>query len=122
MIDEPELNLHPTNQIMMARILANLVNLGVDVFITTHSDYMIKEFNNLIMLSNVFKDKDSIMKKYGYDNFDILYPNKVKAYFVGNRTINVADIDKYGIDYKLFDDTIHALNRKSDDIYYSIEE
>jgi predicted ATP-dependent endonuclease of OLD family len=122
MIDEPELNLHPTNQILMARIIANLVNLGVDVFITTHSDYMIREFNNLIMLSNDFKDKDNLIKKYDYDVFDILNPNKVKAYYVENRTINQAPIDKYGIDYKLFDDTIYKLNRKSDDIYYSIEE
>ena len=122
MIDEPELNLHPTNQILMARILANLVNLGVDVFITSHSDFMIKEFNNLIMLSNNFKDRDLLLKKYSYDDLDILSPGKVKAYFVGNRTINEAEIDNYGIDYKIFDDTIHKLNRKSDDIYYSIED
>ena len=36
MIDEPELNLHPTNQVQMARLLANLVNLILDVMATTH--------------------------------------------------------------------------------------
>ena len=38
MIDEPELNLHPVNQRRMARFLAKLVNTGVKVFVTTHSD------------------------------------------------------------------------------------
>ncbi|MDR8378294.1 ATP-binding protein, partial [Acinetobacter baumannii] len=32
MIDEPELNLHPRNQRMLARLLAKLVNHGVKVF------------------------------------------------------------------------------------------
>src|SRR5690606_34599855 len=44
-IDEPELNLHPKNQRAFARLVARLVNAGVKVFITTHSDYLIKEIN-----------------------------------------------------------------------------
>ncbi|MCE5305668.1 MAG: AAA family ATPase [Chloroherpetonaceae bacterium] len=122
MIDEPELNLHPTNQIIMARLLANIVNLGVDVMITTHSDYIIKELNNLIMLSNEFPDKEHIIETYKYDESDILKPEKVKAYFVEKHTIKEAKIDKYGIDYELFDNTIYDLNKRSDDIYYSIKE
>ena len=51
MIDEPELNLHPDNQRRIARLLARLVNLGIKVFITTHSSYIIKELNTLIMLN-----------------------------------------------------------------------
>jgi hypothetical protein len=48
-IDEPELNLHPTNQRKLARILARIANHGVRVFLTTHSDYIIREFNTLIV-------------------------------------------------------------------------
>ena len=47
MVDEPELNLHPENQRRIARLFARLVNLGVKVFITTHSDYIVKELNTL---------------------------------------------------------------------------
>ncbi|WP_319950512.1 AAA family ATPase, partial [Klebsiella pneumoniae] len=36
-IDEPELNLHPKNQIKMAELLVRLSNYGVKVIITTHS-------------------------------------------------------------------------------------
>ena len=42
-IDEPELNLHPGNQRRIARLFARLSKLGIKVFITTHSDYIIKE-------------------------------------------------------------------------------
>jgi len=122
MIDEPELNLHPTKQIIMARFLTNLVNLGVDVMITTHSDFMIKEFNNLIMLSNNFSEKERIKKDYSYNDSDILSPEKVKAYYVNNHKILPVEIDKYGMNFKLFDDTINKLNKRSDDIYYSLED
>lgn len=120
LIDEPELNLHPSKQMLMAKLLANLVNLGIDVLITTHSDYIIKEINNLIMLSNNFNDKERIMKDYDYNMNDILTPDKVKAYFTIDQQIKSASVDNFGIDMKLFDNTIYDLNKKSDDIYYSI--
>ena len=120
MIDEPELNLHPTNQDQMARLLANLVNLGIDVMITTHSDYLIKEFNNLIMLSNDFKEKERIMKENKYEENDILRPEKVKAYFIEKHKVLPAPIDNLGIELKLFDDMIYKINQVSSDIYYSI--
>jgi len=43
MIDEPELYLHPRNQRRLARLFARLVNLGIKVFVSTHSDYIVKE-------------------------------------------------------------------------------
>ena len=52
-IDEPESHLNPENQIHMARLLAMCVSAGLKVLVTTHSDYFIKEINNLIMLSNI---------------------------------------------------------------------
>jgi predicted ATPase len=55
-IDEPELNLHPDNQRKIARWLVRVVNAGFKVMITTHSDYIIREFNNLIMLQTAKDD------------------------------------------------------------------
>ena len=51
MIDEPELNLHPENQLRIARLFSQLVNIGIKIFVTTHSDYIIKELNTLIVLN-----------------------------------------------------------------------
>ena len=59
-IDEPEINLHPSNQIIIARLLARLANKGFRLLISTHSDYIVREFNNLVILSQ--KDNDSIIK------------------------------------------------------------
>lgn len=43
MIEEPELNLHSTTQLHLAQFLARLVNLGVYVFIITHSNVIARE-------------------------------------------------------------------------------
>ena len=59
-IDEPESHLHPYCQILMARLIAACINAGIKVFVTTHSDYFVKEINNLIMLSNDFHGPGSV--------------------------------------------------------------
>ena len=78
-IDEPELNLHPENQVKIAKLLVRLVNSGIKVIISTHSDYITKEFNNLLMLDNNFKNKTEIMEKYDYSKEDVLERKNVGA-------------------------------------------
>ena len=65
-IGEPESHLDTFNQIQFARLLARAVHAGLKVLITTHSDYIVKEINNLLMLSKDFKDKPGVLKKHGY--------------------------------------------------------
>lgn len=65
-IDEPESHLDTANQIRLARLLARIVRTGLRVLITTHSDYLIKEFNNLIMLGSDFEDKAAVLKSLKY--------------------------------------------------------
>ncbi|AVF61875.1 AAA family ATPase [Vibrio parahaemolyticus] len=43
-IDEPEVNLHPEWQIEYAKVIAELVRVGVTIIVTTHSPYMIDAF------------------------------------------------------------------------------
>ena len=47
-VEEPEAHLHPAAQTEMAYTLARLVNAGVRVVATTHSDWLLKAFANLI--------------------------------------------------------------------------
>ena len=47
-IDEPEAHLHPEMQVRVASFLATLVNHGVKVVLTTHSDFFVSQFNNMI--------------------------------------------------------------------------
>lgn len=121
MIDEPELNIHPANQRKIARLLARLVNGGLRVVISTHSDYIIREFNSLIMLS---QDKSrELHRKYGYDDEEILQICQVGAYLFDKRTIDPFPISKSdGIYATTFDTVIEKLNAANDDIYYSIKE
>lgn len=47
-IDEPESHLHPAMQRKVALLLADVVNHGIGVTVTTHSDFFLGEINNLI--------------------------------------------------------------------------
>jgi len=110
MIDEPELNLHPANQRRMARLFARLIKAGVKVFITTHSDYIIKELNNLIILGNEFEDKEKIMKQYGYTKEDIIDKNMLKVYIAEENTLKRVSADDFGTEIRSFDHEINEIN------------
>uniref|UniRef100_A0A2B4RZ87 Aspartate--tRNA(Asp/Asn) ligase n=1 Tax=Stylophora pistillata TaxID=50429 RepID=A0A2B4RZ87_STYPI len=56
-IDEPELNLHPDNQVLIARVLVQIANSGIKLFVSTHSDYIVREFNNMIIADQVKDEK-----------------------------------------------------------------
>lgn len=47
-IEEPESHLHPKSQVLVARALAKVAADDVAVVVTTHSDYLLTEINNLV--------------------------------------------------------------------------
>ena len=121
--DEPELNLHPENQRKLARLLAMLVNAGIKVFITTHSDYIIREFNTLIMLhDNNNPRRKVIAEELGYDDQHancLLDPEKIRCYVAKDETFVPMDINsKYGIEVTSFDDSIRDVNTLQQRILY----
>lgn len=136
MIDEPEMNLHPSYQRLYARILAMLVNFGVKIFITTHSDYIVKEFNTLLML-NSKKEKESIKKliiAYNYCEQQFLDASKVKMFISevnnillpGNKrktkTQTLSQIEvtpNFGFSAYSFDDTINEMNNIQETLYFA---
>jgi len=118
MIDEPELNLHPENQIKLARLFAKLINIGLNVWITTHSDYIVKEINNLLLLSNNFSEKENLMKEFGYGENEILNNDQVKIYISKeNGELFNVEIDRYGMSSTTFDETIEKINEVSNSIF-----
>ena len=137
MVDEPELNLHPENQRRMARLFARLINLGIKVFITTHSDYIVKELNTLIMLNHDDPHLKEIAAREGYDESELIAPESVKVYVAekglvhldGNRrrtrchTLAEANVDpKMGIEVRAFDETIDKMNEIQQDIVWGGHE
>lgn len=127
MIDEPELNLHPENQRKLARLLAMLVNAGIKVFITTHSDYIIREFNTMIQLK---QDKPHITKikaAEGYSDSELLDASRVRAYVAKRQDDGVifdtaAISQDDGIIISTLDDVIDRMNQIQDAIIWGGEE
>ena len=120
-IDEPESHLDTTNQIRLARLLAELVNAGNRVLITTHSDYIAKEVNNLIMLSSSFARKVETMERLGYRKQNELSPDQVRAYTAEGGTLVHNRVDEYGIQMPVFDQTIDDINRRARELFTRIE-
>lgn len=122
MIDEPELNLHPANQRIIARFLAKLSNSGLRIIVSTHSDYFLKEINSLIMLSsakNTIK-RDAVMKKQGIDASALVDENNVAAYLFEQNTISEMEKSVEGINALTFDRVIDSINEDNDEIYFSL--
>jgi ABC-type multidrug transport system ATPase subunit len=115
-IDGPESHLDTNNQILMARLLVRCVHAGLKVLITTHSDYLVKELNNLVMLSHDFDAKEDLLKKLKYDSEDALDPGRIRAYVAENGTLTACSVDKYGMDMPNFDSTIDDINRVASEI------
>lgn len=114
-IDEPELNLHPANQIKMASLIVMLANYGVKVILTTHSDYLVKEINNRVMAYKI-KDKHDFLNEVGYfSKFDIINHERVSAFTITSKG-NIEEIESniYGISSSLFDMAIVDVDNRAD--------
>jgi predicted ATPase len=132
-VDEPELNLHPENQRRIARLFTRLINIGIRVFITTHSDYIIKELNTLIMLNQDKPHIKEIAEKEKYHPNEFISPDFVKVYIAEMaliklegktkrsrcQTLTKGDVDpELGIEAKSFDTTIDEMNRIQEEIIW----
>lgn len=122
LIDEPELNLHPDNQRLIASVIARIANSGIKVLITTHSDYLVREINNSIMLSHEFDEKKAIMEQYDLIDEDILTQDQVQAYSVDiDGNVNAMNMLDTGIDSAVFDNIIHDANYLQEALFSALE-
>jgi predicted ATPase len=79
MIEEPETHLHPKLQQKIAQVIIRLMNSGVSVWITTHSEIIIQHMNNMIKLKRNKKSKE-LCKEYSYTREDLVDANDVRMY------------------------------------------
>jgi len=52
-VEEPESHLHPAMQVALMRQLAALVDAGIRVIITTHSEWLLEELANIVRRSEL---------------------------------------------------------------------
>lgn len=122
-IDEPEMNLHPDNQIVLARLFARLVNKGIRLIISTHSDYIIREFNNLVMAHEIVNYRKATSEgELPYDRSELLDRKKIDVlYFQFNKKgkvdISSVPLDKYGFNIESIDNTINLQNEITQNLY-----
>ena len=117
-IEEPENHIHPKNQLILVKYLVKAINDGLNIIITTHSDYIVEKFNNFIRLGNA---NDEIFEKLGYDKSNILDYKKVSIYNFKreegcNYIAKSININETGFDEDSFSEVNNELYDESVDI------
>lgn len=77
--EEPEMCLHPQLQHKMGKVISRIVNAGIGMVLTTHSDIMLQHFNNMIKLAKR-PDCKEICEQLGYTELDLLNESQIKVY------------------------------------------
>lgn len=121
LFEEPEAHVHPKNQDLVADLIARCFNRGMDFQITTHSDFILGRFNQLIRLGNLRRNNPEKFKKYCQDNreSDNLYLDyeKMGAYYFKEKDdivmIEEQDI-RNGIPFTTFHEIIERQERLDD--------
>jgi predicted ATPase len=138
-IDEPEINLHPDNQIILTRILARLIDKGFRLLISTHSDYIMREMNNLIMVASQTDNIKKLAKEMGYKEQEYIKPEDIGVYYfayneeknkngknndIPNKQVAIRDIEitSSGFDIPSIDNTITQQNRNMYALYDQLSE
>ena len=118
--DEIETCLHPLKQGYMARTIVRMVNSGWKMIVSTHSDTMASNFNNLLMISHKEKvEGKKIIEKLGYDLSDIL-TKEVRVYEFQSRGNNsrIEEVQysnsSIGYDFNLFTQNINKLYEETE--------
>ena len=127
-IDEPEMNFHPNVQISLLRIFTILTKLDLRIIISTHSDYMIRVLNNLIMAGTIYKKDAQLVKELGYEESMLLNKNDIAVKYFNygrlKRLLDVVDVkvEDDGFAIESIDNTINEQNRITETLFDRLQE
>ena len=121
-IDEPEVNLHPENQIKLLNLLINFVNQSDNkVLIATHSPLLADAVNNYLYIDNLrqYYDDEQIKEIIDDNGLQYLYPDTKLSredfgvyFFTGDEIISY-DRGHYGIYFKNFKEATNSLQKSA---------
>lgn len=112
-VEEPEAHLHPELQQKMARLIINLVNRGIPVWITTHSDTMLQHINNMLKLKR-HENVAELMQEYNYTKNDLLNEKDVSMYQFdqcenGKTRLEQLEATQYGFAVPTFNNALEKI-------------
>jgi hypothetical protein len=124
LFEEPEAHVHPKSQDLVADLIVRCFNKGMKFQITTHSDYLLSRFNQLIRLGNLRRESPDRFERYCKFNKHnenlFLDHSKVNAYFFhanpdGTVSIQVQGVTD-GIPFTTFHDIVAQQEHVDDQI------
>ncbi|MCQ2351317.1 MAG: ATP-binding protein [Paludibacteraceae bacterium] len=125
LFEEPEAHLHPEKQRMMADLICYLSVIGAHLQITTHSDYLVHRFNEILRTSN-YKvqgvDVSSLLEKLGVPNRALVEASNVGAYYLRRESDNSSKIIKQEIDNGIPDDSFQKADKYACDNRQFLDE
>lgn len=120
-IDEPEMNAHPQAQLMIAELLAILVNKGIRVLVTTHSPYIVDHLNNLIAAATLPAAKqDEILPRFSLGTAEAFLPSENVAAYLFSEDGQVTDVFKE--EHRIEWDTFAEVSDRVGNLYGDILE
>ncbi|MCM1109253.1 MAG: AAA family ATPase [Clostridium sp.] len=124
-LEEPEAHLHPRMQVDVADMLAICLNRGYMFQLTTHSDYMMQRFNQLIklgMLRQADGDRlEAYMRENALNKDTYLDKEQIKGYYFhsdedGEVVVTGLEITDEGLPMASFFDIVADLSNRENDI------
>lgn len=135
LFEEPESHLHPELQIKVAELLCYSINAGAHLQITTHSDYLLRQINDMVRLGLLRKylgdDKKFVAycEELGFDPEAALPADSIEAYYIKSTTAGNSAVERQdtgmGVPFDTFkaviDETMQRSARLYDDLESAIE-
>jgi hypothetical protein len=118
-IDEPELNLHPDNQRAVARAIAEAVNAGLRIVLTTHSDWFLRELNRLVLANRLPVEK---LAAHGLRKEQAIAPDKIGLYLMEAGNSRRLRCDADGMDMGSIDEATNRLIDAEQQMYLAVDQ
>jgi hypothetical protein len=129
LFEEPEAHVHPKNQDALADLIVRMLRHGMQFQITTHSDYLLSRFNQLIRFGKMWLSDKERFELFCEENQiaqDLyLLPDEVAAYYFfegadGNVCVNSQETSN-GIPFTTFHDIVTRQERVDEQIESMME-
>ncbi len=121
-VDEPEQNLHPDKQVVVARSLIEFATHNASVMLSTHSDYVLREINHCVMAAHPSPRVREVARSLGYDAAVAIKPSQVGAYFLHDGVAEALEVTETGFQVPSIDAVIEAQSLAAQSLYAAIDE